>query len=184
MDMSDPNAISKSLLAEEGLDAVADSKVMDLLEFGRIVHAEKSALTDAARKGVSVEGGTLYCTTFPCHLCAKLIVAAGIMKVIYLESYPKSYASDLHGDAISVDSDEPRQRVAFNAFLGVSPFRYRDLFEKRGRKDAAGVAQRWNKGEMRPMINVLYPSYFRAEAYVVSSLGDAMAKRANVEGNA
>jgi deoxycytidylate deaminase len=143
MDQNDPNAISRSLLAQEGLYSVAASKVMDLLEFGRVVHAEMSALSDAARKGISVEGATLYCTTFPCHLCAKLIVAAGISKVVYLEPYPKSYASELHGDAISVDSDDSSvNRVSFNAFLGISPFRYRDLFERRRRKDGVGLAQR------------------------------------------
>jgi deoxycytidylate deaminase len=177
MSMMDPNEISKQLLEQQGPDSVGDSKVMDLLEFGRIVHAEMSALSDAARKGVSVENATLYCTTFPCHICAKLIVAAGIAKVIYLEPYPKSYASELHGDAISVDSDAPGAKVAFNAFLGISPYRYRDLFEKRKRKDAAGVSQRWNEGEARPLINSLYPSYFRAEAYVVSTLGAAIEKR-------
>jgi cytidine deaminase len=150
---------------------------MDLIEFGRIVHAEMSALSDAARKGISVEGATLYCTTFPCHLCAKLIVAAGIKKVTYLEPYPKSYASELHGDAIAVDSDKPNGKVAFNAFLGVSPFRYRDLFEKRRRKNAVGMAERWSQGEPSPVINVLYPSYFRAEAYVASSLGSLLKEK-------
>jgi tRNA(Arg) A34 adenosine deaminase TadA len=150
---------------------------MDLIEFGRIVHAEMSALSDAARKGISVEGATLYCTTFPCHLCAKLIVAAGIRKVIYLEPYPKSYASELHSDAIVVDSDNPGKKVAFNAFLGISPFRYRDLFEKRGRKNAEGSAERWNQGEARPVINALYPFYFRAETHVAGSLGDLLPVR-------
>lgn len=176
MSVSDPNEISKILLEQEGSGSVGDSKLMDLLEFGRIVHAEMSALSDAARKGISVDNATLYCTTFPCHICAKLIVAAGIAKVIYLEPYPKSYASELHGDAISVDSDSPTAKVAFNAFLGVSPYRYRDLFEKRKRKDTTGASQRWNEGEARPVINSLYPSYFRAEAYVVGTLGDAMAR--------
>jgi deoxycytidylate deaminase len=179
MNISDPNEISKFLLEQKGPNSVDDSKVMDLLEFGRIVHAEMSALSDAARKGISVENATLYCTTFPCHICAKLVVAAGIAKVVYLEPYPKSYASELHGDAISVDSDTRGAKVAFNAFLGVSPYRYRDLFEKSKRKDAAGASQRWNEGEARPVINSLYPSYFRAEADVVGRLGDAMALRAH-----
>jgi hypothetical protein len=109
-----------------------------------------------------------------CHLCAKLIAAAGIKKVIYLAPYPKSYVSDLHGDAIAVDSDDPGIKVAFNAFLGVSPFRYRDLFEKRRRKNAEGTAERWNQGEARPVINTLYPFYFRAEAQLVALLGDLL----------
>lgn len=171
MGNQDANEISKQLLTEVGPGSLRESRVMDLIEFGRIVHAEMSALSDAARKGISVEDATLYCTTFPCHICAKLIVAAGIKRVIYLEPYPKSYASDLHGDAIAVDSDNPGNKVAFNAFLGVSPFRYRDLFEKRRRKNAEGTAERWNQGEARPIINAIYPFYFRAETYVAGSLG-------------
>ena len=171
MDNQDANEISRLLLADVGPDSVRESRVMDLIEFGRILHAEMSALSDAARKGISVEGATLYCTTFPCHLCAKLIIAAGIKKVIYQEPYPKSYASDLHGDAIAVDSDNTGGKVVFNSFLGVSPFRYRDLFEKRRRKNAEGAAERWNQGEARPVINALYPFYFRAETYVAGSLG-------------
>ena len=85
MGIQDAHEISKRLLTEAGSDAVRESRVMDLIEFGRILHAEMSALSDAARKGICVEGATLYCTTFPCHLCAKLIVAAGITKVVYLE---------------------------------------------------------------------------------------------------
>lgn len=177
MSKQDANEISKHLIAEDGPDSVRESRVMDLIEFGRIVHAEMSALSDAARKGISVEGATMYCTTFPCHLCAKLIVAAGVRKVIYLEPYPKSYASELHSDAIAVDSDNPGTKVAFNAFLGVSHFRYRDLFEKRRRKNADGAAERWNQGEARPIINSLYPFYFRAETFVAGSLGDLIQKK-------
>jgi deoxycytidylate deaminase len=177
MRQNDPNAISNFLLTLQGADSVSDSKVMDLLEFGRIVHAEMSALSDAARKGISVETATLFCTTFPCHICAKLIVAAGIRKVVYLEPYPKSYASELHGDAISIDSDETfTDRVSFNAFLGVSPFRYRDLFERKRRKDGSGLAQRWQGGSPRPVINVLYPEYFAAERHVVREFGEAKSK--------
>ncbi len=175
---NDPNAIATFLLSLQGAASVSDSKVMDLLEFGRIVHAEMSALSDAARKGISVEGATLYCTTFPCHICAKLIVAAGLRNVVYLEPYPKSYASELHNDAISVDVEPRAGRVAFNAFLGVSPFRYRDLFERRRRKDGTGAAQRWQDGSPRPVINILYPEHFAAERYVVAELGRAKAKLA------
>ncbi len=169
-DMTDANEISKVLLSERGSESIAESRVMDLIEFGRIVHAEMSALSDAARKGLSVEGATLYCTTFPCHICAKLIVAAGIQKVVYLEPYPKSYAFDLHGDAIAVDS-LGEGKVAFNAFMGISPFRYRNLFEKKKRKYDSGVARRWKSEERLPIIDVLYPSYFRAEALAVGRLG-------------
>jgi deoxycytidylate deaminase len=53
------------------------SQFMDALEYGRIIHAEMSALCDAARMGRAIQGAILFCTTFPCHMCAKHIVAAG-----------------------------------------------------------------------------------------------------------
>jgi deoxycytidylate deaminase len=82
-----PESDSAKLLRQK---KVRDSQLMDSLEYSRAVHAEMAALTDAARTGRSVQGAVLYCTTFPCHMCAKHLVAAGISKVIFLEPYPKS----------------------------------------------------------------------------------------------
>lgn len=62
---------------------VAGSEIDDLIEFVRAVHAEMAAITDAARRGIAVAGGVLYVTTFPCHHCARHIVAAGIRRVVY-----------------------------------------------------------------------------------------------------
>jgi deoxycytidylate deaminase len=83
---------------------IQDSLLMDALEYGRVVHAEMGALSDAARLGHQVKDGVLYCTTFPCHLCAKHIVAAGIARVVFLEPYPKSLAPHLHSDSISIEA--------------------------------------------------------------------------------
>jgi cytidine deaminase len=55
------------------------SYIMNIIEFGRTVHAEMAALIDALRRGVNIKGSTLYVTTFPCHECARHIVAAGII---------------------------------------------------------------------------------------------------------
>ncbi|HEY8162610.1 MAG TPA: anti-phage dCTP deaminase [Methylocystis sp.] len=173
MSIDDPHAIGQQLLKDTSIAGVKESKVMDLLEFGRIIHAEMSAICDAARKGLSIENGTLYCTTFPCHICAKHIVASGIRRVVYLEPYPKSYATTLHGDAIEVENENPNGRVSFDPFKGVSPHRYRDLFEK-GKRKSSGVAQRWNKGHRRPMIDVYYPSYFEAEISIVGPLKEGI----------
>lgn len=166
----DPHEVAKNLLQTKTISSVSESRVMDLLEFGRIIHSEMSALCDAARKGLSVQGTILYCTTFPCHLCAKQIVAAGIKQVVFLEPYPKSYATALHADSIIVDPVEPTEKVIFRPFIGISPYRYRDLFEKGKRKYSGGMAQKWNLGVRRPMIEVYFPSYFKAEAAVVSEM--------------
>jgi deoxycytidylate deaminase len=170
MQVQDPNEIGKLLLIESDYHSVKESRVMDILEFGRAIHAEMSAICDASRKGVSLEKATLYCTTFPCHICAKHIVAAGVREVVYLEPYPKSYASDLHGDSISVDPTEKTDKVIFRPFIGVSPYRYRDLFEKGRRKYSGGLAQKWNKDNRRPMIEVYFPAYFKAETRVVGQV--------------
>ncbi|MBZ9867739.1 deoxycytidylate deaminase [Mesorhizobium sp. CA15] len=69
---------------------IADSKVMDLIEFGRIIHAEMSAITDAARLGKPLAGAILFCTTFPCHMCAKHIVSSGINRLVFWSPTPRA----------------------------------------------------------------------------------------------
>ena len=56
------------------------------------VHAEQNAIIQAARLGVSIAGATLYCTHQPCVLCAKMIVNAGIVRVVYRQGYPDEFA--------------------------------------------------------------------------------------------
>ncbi|MCC5847041.1 MAG: cytidine deaminase [Verrucomicrobia bacterium] len=99
-----------------------------LTEYGRMVHAEMEALMSCARKGVSPVGGTLFCTTFPCHNCAKHIVAAGIRKIFYIEPYPKSKAVEMHDDSLSLDDSNSDNKVVFEPYVGVGPCRYVDLF--------------------------------------------------------
>ncbi len=53
----------------------------------RSAHAEANAIALAAKKGVSLEGGSIYCTLEPCITCAKLIIMSGIIRVIYELSY-------------------------------------------------------------------------------------------------
>ena len=59
------------------------------------VHAEQNAIIQAARLGVSIEGATLYCTHQPCAACAKMIVNAGIVRVVYQEGYPDEFAVEM-----------------------------------------------------------------------------------------
>lgn len=136
--------------------------VLDVTEYGRIVHAEMCAICDAARLGRSVKGGILFCTTFPCHTCTKHILAAGIKRVVYMEPYPKSKAGELHANEIVVEQ-ESDDKVAFVPFVGISPFRYRDIFQKGRRKNKDGTALRWFWGAERPMVEVYYSSYDDAE---------------------
>jgi dCMP deaminase len=59
------------------------------------VHAEQNAIIQAARLGVSIQGATLYCTHQPCVLCAKMIVNAGIVRVVYREGYPDDFSVEM-----------------------------------------------------------------------------------------
>ncbi|MCF1504743.1 deaminase [Afifella sp. H1R] len=144
---------------EEG--PLSNSWLMDLTEFGRIIHAEMSAICDAARLGRSIRFSTLYCTTFPCHNCCKHIIGAGINRVVYMEPYPKSRAKDLHEDEIDIETENTTRRVAFVPFLGISPYRYRDVFQKGRRKTRDGIASTWIHGEPRPILDIDFPSYTR-----------------------
>ncbi len=58
-------------------------------------HAEENAIIIAARLGVSTEGTTMYCTHKPCFSCAKIIINAGIKKVVFVEDYPDKYAEEI-----------------------------------------------------------------------------------------
>ncbi len=53
----------------------------------RTTHAEQNAICQAARAGVALEGGTLYCKMTPCYVCAKMIINAGIIKVVCAQDY-------------------------------------------------------------------------------------------------
>jgi cytidine deaminase len=126
---------------------LGDAQVMNLLEFGRAVHAEMAAFVDAARRGVSVQGSTLYTTTFPCHECARHIVAASVTRVVYVHPYPKSLAAELYLDSVIVDPKEPLAvaQVAFQPFVGVAPRMYLPLFRvgEDARKDKQGNIKSW-----------------------------------------
>lgn len=145
----------KSLL--DGDEAIMKgAEFMNLTEYQRPVHAEMTALTDAARRGIPVQGCTLYCTTFPCHGCARHIVASGIMRVVYIEPYAKSLARNLHSDAIRIEDNAcSDQRVNFTPFVGVAPSRYMDFFAmaKKKRKEPEGTVSKWQPLEATPRLN-------------------------------
>ena len=64
-------------------------------EICRGAHAEQNAINNAAKHGISIEGATLYCTTYPCSMCAKSIVNSGISTVVYIEGYPDELTEEM-----------------------------------------------------------------------------------------
>ena len=65
----------------------------------RAVHAEQNVIAMAARKGISLEGATLYVTHFPCDTCFKLVINAGIKEIVYEEMYPNPVTDALLKEA-------------------------------------------------------------------------------------
>jgi cytidine deaminase len=136
------------ILASDLLKDLKGTQFLDIGEFSRPVHAEMAALIDAARRGVAVDGHSMYVTTFPCHNCVKHIIAAGIQRVVYLEPYPKSRALDLYHEDITVESlygNAEEGKVVFFPFTGVAPRQYRQLFSmsERGAKKGNSLIE-WN----------------------------------------
>jgi deoxycytidylate deaminase len=157
-----------------GKKLLKNTGILDLTEYGRAVHAEMDAILTSARNGVAIQNATLYTTTFPCHNCAKHIVAAGIKTVKFIEPYPKSYATILHSDSIDVltsskNINQPQTKVYFEPFVGVGPRRYMEFFSmslSSGRKikrKKDGDVIEWHRGNHPPRAPLHVISYIDKE---------------------
>lgn len=104
------------------------SKIKDLIEFSRSVHAEMHAIISGSQlSGSRMINGKLFCTTYPCHNCARHIIVAGIKEVYYIEPYVKSLCLTLHDDAITED-EKSSNKVRILIFDGVAPRNYLTFF--------------------------------------------------------
>lgn len=68
-------------------------------ELCRGLHAEQNLLVQAARYGLCIADSYIYCTTFPCVICAKLLINAGISKIFYSEGYPDDLSKEMLDEA-------------------------------------------------------------------------------------
>ena len=155
--------------SKENINKIKKAGIGSLTEYGRVVHAEMEAILACARNNISSRGAVMYATTFPCHNCAKHIIAAGINKVVYIEPYPKSKALDFYKQEISTVLADENKKVVFTSFSGVGPRRYIDLFamsstkwgaKKRKEKDGNKFEwQRENASIRNPMRAMTYLDY-------------------------
>lgn len=148
-----PAELAKEATGKAG--PLAKNRVGDLLEFARVAHAEMAAISTAARRGVSLRGHTMYTTTYPCHQCARLIIAAGIVRVVYVDPYPKSQVPQMYRNEVSEEATaEPGKIVKFEPFQGIAPRMYRGVFTATGRKrrSADGVYLPWEPSEAAPRL--------------------------------
>lgn len=150
--------INKGVIDEEKKEAaltiIQESRLGGLIEFSRAIHAEMHAIIIGSQKtGDKMINGKLYCTTYPCHNCARHIVLAGITEVYFIEPYVKSLATLLHSDSISEDENDA-SKVRILLYDGVSPNRYKHLFKmtENSRKDKLGNI-------VRPILKESSPKY-------------------------
>jgi len=68
-------------------------------ELCRALHAEQNAIIQAATLGQSIEDGTIYVTHQPCVICAKMIINAGIKRIVVREAYPDEMATEILDEA-------------------------------------------------------------------------------------
>lgn len=160
-----------SSLQEDDLrDRFKHLRISNLIEFGRMVHAEMSALMEAARRGLAVQDGILICTTFPCHMCARHIISSGIRKVFFIEPYPKSMTSEIYNDVIEIDPDDDNgddaHKVHFKSYYGTAPRMFGRVFAMAKRKDHLGYAIEFDEFKSKPITTPLSRSHLASELIV------------------
>ena len=147
----DPRELTERAMAPSG--PFRKSRVADLLEFGRIMHAEMAVICTAARRGTALAGTSLYTTTYPCHECARLIIGSGISRVVYIDPYPKSRVPEMYATEV-VDGPLHDGRVAFEAFTGIAPRLFPSVFAMIGRErdGRTGAYEKWVPEEAQPRL--------------------------------
>lgn len=151
---------------------IKNSRLKDLIEFSRAVHAEMHAILGASRvAGERILGGKIFVTTYPCHSCARHIIASGISEVYFIEPYRKSLALKLHSDAMTESVIETDEKVKLIQFDGVAPTRFLELFESGSRKSKAGVLELATEGAAMPVDSVSLKAIPKLEQVVIAEVG-------------
>ena len=168
--------LSSSSLKNEDVDAVLaviykESGIKNLTEFSKAVHAEMDAIIKVARRGTGgIEGCKMFVTTYPCHNCAKHIVAAGIKSVVYIEPYEKSLALKLHDDSITSNPAAGEGKVKFIPFDGVAPRQFQNFFVIHGERKEKEEVLRTPPNEVFPISDKFRDSFQFYEAKAIQSL--------------
>lgn len=169
----------------EAEEIIFSTDVKQLIEYSRAVHAEMEAIISVARSGgQGIKGSILYTTTYPCHNCARHIVAAGIDRVVYIEPYAKSLATELHSDAISVDPSE-KKKVAFVQYEGMAPKNLLKVFKNgHPRKAADGKLTIRSRKQAEPILREHVDDFERREKIIAGTLAEVQNSAGPVGGGA
>lgn len=170
------NGVADSLSSEgvsrkDVITVLESSGFKDITEYGRMVHAEMEALLSCSRNSISCRNGILYATTFPCHNCAKHIIAAGIKEIVYVEPYPKSKTLEFYS------KDEAYEdKILFRPFIGVGPRQFFNLFSMNlsaggsiKRKDSSGSNVSFSHHKATPRIAIRPFTYIHIEETIAEA---------------
>lgn len=164
--------IKKGKGENEVRELLGGTEIEYLIEYSRSIHAEMEAILSVAREGRhSLVNATLYTNTYPCHNCARHIVAAGICSVVYIEPYDKSLAIELHNDAVT-ENPEDKKRVVFRQYDGVAPSRYLRLFRAQSDRKTDGHKAPRDPKNASPIFQIPLDSPALWESKVIADLTD------------
>ncbi|MBP6185485.1 MAG: hypothetical protein KA479_11130 [Saprospiraceae bacterium] len=154
------------------------SKIKDLIEFSRSVHAEMHAIIIGCQlAGNQMIGGKLYCTTYPCHNCGRHIISAGIIEVYYIEPYVKSLCLTLHQDSMTEDErdiPENNEKVKILMYDGVAPRRYLEFFTMNAsRKSQEGRVVEVDTHNVKPKTQLSIQALPTLETQALYSLSES-----------
>ncbi|WP_448950443.1 anti-phage dCTP deaminase [Labrys neptuniae] len=168
--------ISSSNILKKGKNYNDIRKILDgteidyIIEYSRAIHAEMEAILSVAREGKnSLVGATLYTSVYPCHNCARHIVASGIISVVYIEPYDKSLAVALHNDSVTEDPND-RTRVIFRQYDGVAPRNFLRLFRPTTDRKRDGKVLRQSPKLALPVFRMQLDGPTEYEAKVIADL--------------
>lgn len=166
-------------LSNEGVEKLYSilkgSPITSLIEFSRAVHAEMHAIILGSQlSGGQMVNGKLFCTTYPCHNCARHIIVAGIKEIYYIEPYSKSKGIKLHSDSLTDKEKSEEDKVKILIYDGVAPRRFLEFFSmKEKRKDANGKIIQKNSLNLKPKTQLTLEALNNLEAQAIRLLNEA-----------
>jgi deoxycytidylate deaminase len=166
------SVLKRGITAGDIREALKGTDVDYLTEYSRSIHAEMEAILSVAREGKrSLVGATLYTTTYPCHNCARHIVAAGIQTVVYIHPYSKSKAMKLHHDSITEDPNDST-KVVFKQYDGVAPHNYLRSFGATRERKKDGQFVNGSSTTATPIFKIPLDAQLDYESKVIADLAE------------
>jgi len=165
------NVIANNTFLENRIKKVIKkSKLKGLIEFSRSVHAEMHAIINGSQlSGSKMIGGKLFCTTYPCHNCARHIVVAGIEDIYYIEPYKKSLCIALHSDSMTEDENE-KGKVKILIYDGVAPRRFLSFFTMNRERKQNGKINTLDKSTISPRNRIPLQALTTLENQAINTL--------------